>query len=116
MLRALTALGVTWELKGEELIVFGKGFAGLQPPKQALDCGNSATTLRLLAGALAAGNLASVLDGSTGLRRRPMERILIPLQQMGVAITGSAGCAPLQISPARLPLALIIRCRLPAHR
>jgi 3-phosphoshikimate 1-carboxyvinyltransferase len=104
MLGALTALGVGWELKDEKLTVLGKGFAGLEPPQAALDCGNSATTLRLLAGFLSAANLPAVLDGSEGLRRRPMERILNPLRQMGVDITGSQGCAPLHISPTSLPL------------
>jgi 3-phosphoshikimate 1-carboxyvinyltransferase len=104
MLRALTALGVRWEMAGSQLTVLGKGIAGLKPPAQPLDCGNSATTLRLLAGALAAGNLLAVLDGSEGLRRRPMERILSPLQQMGVKVTGSGGCAPLSFTPASLPL------------
>lgn len=104
MLRALTALNVTWELNEEELVVLGKGFAGLKPPKQAIDCGNSATTLRLLAGALAAANLPAVLDGSEGLRCRPMDRILTPLQLMGVSISGASGCAPLQIKPTHLPL------------
>lgn len=104
MLRALTALGVKWELNGKELTVFGEGFAGLKPPSFALDCGNSAATLRLLAGGLAAANLPAILDGSEGLRRRPMDRILMPLQKMGVKITGTAGCAPLRISPGLMPL------------
>lgn len=104
MLRALTDLGVKWELTGSQLRVFGEGFAGLRAPAEPLDCGNSATTLRLLAGALAAGNLAAVLDGSEGLRRRPMERIIAPLQQMGVRVAGTNGCAPLTFVPASLPL------------
>jgi 3-phosphoshikimate 1-carboxyvinyltransferase len=104
MLRALRALGVRWEQAGSRLTVYGKGFAGLEDPTEPLDCGNSATTLRLLAGALAAGNLRAVLDGSEGLRRRPMERIIAPLQQMSVKVTGTDGCAPLTFTPARLPL------------
>jgi 3-phosphoshikimate 1-carboxyvinyltransferase len=104
MLSVLTAIGVDWELKDDQLTVWGKGFSGLKPPRAVLDCGNSATTLRLLAGALAAANLPAILDGSDGLRRRPMERILTPLCQMGVNITGSSGCAPLQITPTALPL------------
>jgi 3-phosphoshikimate 1-carboxyvinyltransferase len=104
MLHALSALGVRWKLEGSQLTVFGKGFDGLQPPEQPIDCGNSATTLRLLAGALAAGNLPVVLDGSEGLRRRPMERIISPLEQMGVKVSGSGGCAPLEFTHTRLPL------------
>ena len=104
MLGALTALGVEWELEDEKLTVQGKGFSGLKPPQSALNCGNSATTLRLLAGFLSAANLPAVLDGSEGLRLRPMGRILEPLRQMGVEITGSEGCAPLQLAPTSLPL------------
>ena len=96
MLRSLTALGVGWQLDGTTLAVQGRGLAGWQPPAAALDCGNSATTLRLLAGALAAAGIPAVLDGSPGLRRRPMDRIVEPLRQMGVKIEpDAAGGAPL---------------------
>ena len=58
MLRALRTLGVSWELDGERLCVRGLGIDGLTPPKEAVDCGNSATTLRLLAGGLAAAGVS----------------------------------------------------------
>jgi 3-phosphoshikimate 1-carboxyvinyltransferase len=99
MLGALTALGVKWELYGKDLLVHGGGMIGLKSPSAALNCGNSATTLRLLAGALAAAGIPCVLDGSPGLRRRPMDRIVEPLQQMGVAIEATNGCAPLRLQP-----------------
>ncbi len=86
LLNALRALGVEWVLQGETLTVQGREW---RTPAAALDCGNSATTLRLLAGALAARNTAAVLDGSAGLRRRPMGRIVQPLREMGVSITAS---------------------------
>jgi 3-phosphoshikimate 1-carboxyvinyltransferase len=96
MLKALTALGVSWHLQGSVLRMHGRGLPGLRPPTQPLDCGNSATTLRLLAGALAAAGITAVLDGTPGLRRRPMDRIVIPLGQMGVPIEASASdTAPL---------------------
>ena len=94
MLDALTSLGVSWELHGKRLVVQGKGLAGLRPPQRALDCGNSATTIRLLTGALAAAGVPAVLDGSPGLRRRPMDRIVSPLQSMGVPILASEGGSP----------------------
>ncbi len=98
MLRSLTALGVTWKLEGTCLTVEGRGLAGLRAPEAALDCGNSATTLRLLAGALAAGGLPCVLDGTPGLRRRPMDRIIQPLRQMGAGVeAGPGGGAPLRL-------------------
>lgn len=96
LLNALRQLGVDWQLDGETLTVRGQAW---RSPQQALNCGNSATTLRLLAGALAARNTAAVLDGSEGLRRRPMGRILQPLGAMGVAIESPDGeHAPLTIS------------------
>src|SRR5512143_2998799 len=54
MLTCLTALGVEWQMEGDQLWVNGKGLVGLCAPTRQLDCGNSATTLRLLAGALSA--------------------------------------------------------------
>lgn len=89
LLAALTALGVTWKLEGTRLRVQGVGLRGFHAPAAPLDCGNSATTIRLLAGALSASGVAATLDGTSGLRRRPMDRIVTPLQQMGVPIQSS---------------------------
>lgn len=95
LLNALHHLGVEWQLDGETLTVQGQAW---RSPSQALSCGNSATTLRLLAGALAARNTAAVLDGSPGLRRRPMGRIVEPLRAMGVPIRATDGDhAPLSL-------------------
>jgi len=104
LLNALQQVGVAWHLDGETLTVQGQPWRN---PSAALNCGNSATTLRLLAGALAARNTAAVLDGSAGLRRRPMGRILQPLRAMGAAIDSADGeHAPLTLSqrPAGKPL------------
>lgn len=90
MLDGLTGLGVEWELDGTSLTILGKGLNGLIPPTEALNCGNSGTTMRLLAGALAGSGTAAVLDGSAGLRKRPMGRIIDPLREMGVQIEGAA--------------------------
>lgn len=104
MLEALTCLGVSWELQGTHLVVHGSGFEGLQTPGEPIDCGSSATTMRLLAGALAAAGIPAVLDGSSGLRRRPMGRIVAPLQAMGVSIEATDGRPPLELDAARRPL------------
>jgi 3-phosphoshikimate 1-carboxyvinyltransferase len=99
LLNVLSDLRVAWELKGTSLMVNGCGMGGLRSPASPLDCGNSATTLRFLAGALAAAGIPAVLDGSPGLRRRPMKRIVEPLQQMGVKIESEAGgLAPLRLA------------------
>lgn len=95
MLNALTALGVVWELDGSTLSVQGAGLTGLCSPETTIDCGNSATTMRLLAGLLAYAGLPAILDGSPGLRRRPMERVVEPLSKMGVPIHADGGRAPL---------------------
>lgn len=99
MLRSLTALSIEWELQDGRLTVMGKGLGGFTTPTRALDCGNSATTLRLLAGALSAAGVGAVLDGTDSLRRRPMQRIIDPLSQMGVRVESSNGRAPLSILP-----------------
>ena len=104
MLNALTALQVPWRLEGERLTVTGNGLRGFRPPAAPINCGNSATTIRLLAGALAAAGTPCVLDGSDGLRRRPMDRITEPLAVMGVPITATAACAPLTLEARDTPL------------
>jgi 3-phosphoshikimate 1-carboxyvinyltransferase len=103
MLDALTGMGVAWQVKEERLTICGTGLDGLRKPLAPLDCRNSATTIRLLAGAVAAAGIDATLDGSAGLRRRPMNRIAEPLRQMGVQITTAANSgAPLHLH-ARLP-------------
>lgn len=104
MLAALTALGIAWDLDGKTLRMSGKGLLGFRPPAEELNCGNSATTLRLLAGALAGAGIPAILTGSAGLCRRPMERIVQPLQEMGARVEATRGCAPLILKPSSLPL------------
>jgi 3-phosphoshikimate 1-carboxyvinyltransferase len=109
MLGALKTLGVSWRLEGNTLYVQGVGLrnaAGGSPVNcgVTLDCGNSATTLRLLAGALAAWGAWATLDGTAGLRRRPMRRIAEPLQHMGIQIASQNGCAPLVVRSTPKPL------------
>ena len=91
MLEALSELGMVWSLNGTTLQVQGAGLRRTigAPDQIRLDCGNSGTTMRLLAGAVAALGLSVVLDGSDRLRSRPMKRIVEPLQRMGVDIQSS---------------------------
>lgn len=102
MLSALDALGVAWSLEDGVLTVEGRGLKGLAAPGRAIDCGNSATTMRLLAGAVTAAGIAATLDGSDGLRSRPMNRIILPLAQMGAQITSNEGRAPLVFSARKI--------------
>lgn len=107
LLTCLSELGVRWQLDGSCLTVTGEGMQALRPPRRAMDCGNSATTLRMLAGAVAAAGIPAVLDGSAGLRTRPMDRIVDPLRAMGVSIeAGPHGRAPVTLGarPGEQPL------------
>ena len=74
--------------QGEVLIVRSPGRSGLRPAETVLDCGNSGTTMRLLAGLVAGLDGRSVLDGDDSLRRRPMGRVLRPLAEMGAQVEG----------------------------
>lgn len=94
----LEGLGVEFTRKNDVLLVHGKGLRGLRKPPGNLDAGNSGTTIRLMAGILSGQKFDSVLVGDESLRRRPMKRVIDPLQQMGAKITGTAtGTAPLTI-------------------
>ncbi len=107
-LRCLRALGVDIRTSapaaGEAatVTVHGRGPAGLQAPAAVLDAGNSGTTMRLLAGVLAAQSFDSVITGDASLRRRPMQRIVDPLGQMGARIDTAGGRPPLTIRGAAL--------------
>ena len=99
MVDCLAKLGNTFELIGKRLIVNGRGIRRWQSSAEPLDCGNSATTMRLLAGAITASGISAILTGSEGLRHRPMRRIVDPLKQMGVPIECTEeGTAPLRLS------------------
>jgi 3-phosphoshikimate 1-carboxyvinyltransferase len=79
------------ELGGGRLLVRGGGRGALQEPADVLDCGNSGTTIRLLAGALAGLSGLAVLTGDASLRRRPMGRIVRPLRALGADVSARAG-------------------------
>ncbi len=101
MLNAMDQFEVKWELAGKTLVVHGKGMGSWRDAERVIDCGNSATTIRLLAGAMAANHCAGILDGSEGLRRRPMDRIVEPMQKMGINIHSTEGHAPLTLQPTK---------------
>ncbi|TAL16381.1 3-phosphoshikimate 1-carboxyvinyltransferase [bacterium] len=82
------ALGVKVFEEGGVLKVEGRGIGGLSEPTDILDCLNSGTTMRLMAGVLAGHSFLSVLTGDRHLRKRPMARILDPLREMGALALG----------------------------
>ncbi len=85
---ALRAMGVDIPALSADFVVRGRGLAALHSPESALDCANSGTTTRLLAGLVAglAGRVAR-FEGDASLSRRPMKRVATPLSQMGAQIT-----------------------------
>jgi 3-phosphoshikimate 1-carboxyvinyltransferase len=88
-LTALRTLGIeVEESQPGEWLIRGRGLRGLLEPEQAIDCLNSGTTARLLAGLLAGQDFHSVLVGSDQLRKRPMARVVEPLRHMGADIAG----------------------------
>ncbi len=100
-LQAFRDMGVTIEGPDNgKLTIHGVGMNGLKPSKTPLYMGNSGTSMRLLAGILAAQSFDSVLTGDTSLNKRPMERVAAPLREMGAVIqsTGHSGTAPLSIT------------------
>ncbi len=104
---AVRALGVDVRFEGKsatglELAVTGWGARGPQCPREAIDCGNSGTTCRLLLGVLAGWPVTVTLDGDASLRRRPMRRVTEPLQSMGARVTTTDGRLPVTITGGSL--------------
>lgn len=83
----LRAMGVAVPEVGADLVVPGVGRRGLVAPATALDCGNSGTTTRLVAGLVAAHPFAATFVGDASLSRRPMKRVARPLEAMGAEVT-----------------------------
>ncbi|MFA5802688.1 MAG: 3-phosphoshikimate 1-carboxyvinyltransferase [Thermoleophilia bacterium] len=99
-LRAIQACGVRVEEggAGSGLVVHGAGLRGLKPPAGVIDIGNSGTSIRLLPGIFSGQVGTFTLDGDESIRRRPMDRIVMPLLEMGVAIEAREGrFAPLTV-------------------
>ena len=108
-------LGVSIQDDGDVIRIQGVGFQGLQAPSAPLDMGNSGTSIRLISGVLAGQDFSVTMVGDDSLSKRPMDRVAIPLRQMGVEIDGQGerDCPPLhekgthQLQPIhyRLPVA-----------
>ena len=106
-LRCLEILGVRISKKESTdndiaVTITGQGLRGLQKTTSVLDAGNSGTTMRLLAGILAGHPFTSVITGDDSLNRRPMKRIVSPLEEMGARIVTTDGCAPITIHGTHL--------------
>lgn len=102
-LACLQQLGVDVGNEGKGTVtLLGRGFGQLCSPQGRLDAGNSGTTMRLLAGVLAGHRFSSTLIGDASLSRRPMRRVIAPLEEMGARIDAESGRPPLTVHGARL--------------
>jgi 3-phosphoshikimate 1-carboxyvinyltransferase len=102
-LGCVAALGVEVSEQGLDVTVRGKGLDGLRAPVRDLDAGNSGSTIRMLSGILAAQPFGSRIFGDESLSRRPMQRIMKPLGEMGARIQAREDkYPPLAIEGSRL--------------
>ena len=100
-LRCLRSLGVQWEQRPDALVIHG--IAQLKASSSPLDCGNSGSTMRMLSGILAGQAFTSELIGDESLSRRPMARVITPLEMMGAQIeAGKDHRPPLKIHGTQL--------------
>ena len=97
-LKSFQKMGVDIEQSGSKLTIKGLGMHGLKAPTKPLDLGNSGTSIRLMSGLLSAQSFDSELCGDESLSKRPMDRIMDPLRQMGAKIYGVNSKPPLSIS------------------
>ncbi len=96
-------LGVKITQEDDRIIIHGVGLDGLTAPQKQLDAANSGSTIRMLSGILAGQSFPSSIGGDESLSKRPMKRIMTPLQEMGARITAVGGeFPPLAIDGARL--------------
>ncbi len=93
-LSCLEKLGVKFERRSDVVAVEGAGLEGLRAPASTLEAGNSGSTMRMLAGILAAQPFRSVMVGDASLSRRPMKRVIEPLSKMGARIKSADGSLP----------------------
>lgn len=105
--QCLRSMGVSIEIH-DTVVVHGMGLQGLHQPSDVLWTGNSGTTTRLLLGILAGQPFAATLDGDASLRRRPMDRVAIPLQKMGAVISGQGTRCTLPITIQGGPLQALV--------
>lgn len=102
--RVLRALGASIpDLAAAEIGIEGVGLRGLRTPRVPLDCGNSGTTVRLMAGVVAGAGVDAEFIGDGSLSRRPMERVAAPLRAMGAEVAlPEHGGLPMRIKAAGL--------------
>jgi 3-phosphoshikimate 1-carboxyvinyltransferase len=100
-LGCMHALGVHWQPKNGFIEIEGRGLS-LAAPAQPLDCANSGSTMRMLSGIVAGQHFSSEMIGDESLSRRPMQRVITPLSEMGAKIESREGKPPLRITGTAL--------------
>jgi 3-phosphoshikimate 1-carboxyvinyltransferase len=118
-LDCLRSLGVAIEEQphnaaGRHLRIIGCGLGGLKAPTAPLDAGNSGSTMRMLAGILAAHPFVTTITGDESLQGRPMRRIILPLERMGARIDSHDGRPPLTIHGTATPTSLDYQTEVPS--
>lgn len=103
-LNGFKELGVPIEDDGQTITIQGVGFEGFKPAKGPIDLGNSGTSIRLMLGILAGTDFQTTLFGDEYLNRRPMQRVMAPLNQMGAHLNGfeNTQYPPISIQGAKL--------------
>ena len=104
-LNVLRGLGVEIKVENSDVFIKGVGKKGFTKPQKDLDCGNSGTTMRLMAGVLAGQDFDSVLVGDESLSERPMRRVIEPLTKMNADILTENFRPPLKINGKNLEAA-----------
>ena len=95
---AFFKMGVNIKKDGTNLRITGVGLEGLKEPQDIIDVGNSGTSIRLLMGVASAQSFTTIFTGDSSIRRRPMERVIKPLKEMGAEIISrNGGKAPLAV-------------------
>ncbi|MEX0840686.1 MAG: 3-phosphoshikimate 1-carboxyvinyltransferase [Xanthobacteraceae bacterium] len=114
--KAMRMLGAKVERRGEGIwSVHGVGIAGFGEPAGAVDLGNSGTGCRLVMGAVAGSPITATLDGDASLRRRPMRRVLDPLERMGARVMAAEdGRLPVTLRGAADPIPIVYESPVPS--
>ena len=118
-LDCLRALGASVEEvartpEGLSLRITGRGLGGLRQPSTPLDAGNSGSTMRMLAGVLAAHPFRATMIGDDSLSRRPMRRVIVPLERMGARVASNDGRPPLTIDGLASPVPIDFQPEVPS--
>lgn len=97
MVKALKILGIKIIIKDGIYYVIGAGLTGFKIPNKHIDCGNSGTLARILMGAIGGSEIFVTITGDNSLRNRPMNRVIKPLEKMGINFNSINGMLPILV-------------------